>query len=211
MSVPLQKEPQRYTYEDYKSWPESCHIELIDGLPYRYGELITDLPKALTMSAAPARMHQEISIALASQLYGQLKRKPCKAYTAPFEVKLQLNEEDGPIVEPDIVVVCDPSKLTKRGCEGAPDMIIEILSPSTGRYDRLVKLDLYQQAGVKEYWIIDPNERTVQVNLLRDGQYVLKMYGDNGTIPVAAAPGCSVDMQEVFSSANDSAAGQNTE
>ena len=147
---------ERYTYADYLEWDEKERVELIDGAPL--------------MMAPPSRKHQEISGEIYRQLANFLRGKGCRVYAAPFGVRLFERAEDGPedvdtVVEPDITVVCDRDKLDDQGCKGAPDLIVEILSPSTQRRDRLTKLNLYQRAGVREYWIVNPEDRTVQVML----------------------------------------------
>lgn len=131
------------------------------------------------MMAPPSRVHQEILAELTRQFGNFLEGKRCKAYPAPFGVRLFEHDGDSPedvdtMVEPDISVVCDKNKLDDHGCKGAPDLIIEILSPSTQRHDRLVKLGLYQKAGVREYWVISPGEQTVQV-MLRDNGGVFQL------------------------------------
>ena len=123
--------------------------------------------------APPSRTHQEISGALFAQLYNFLDGKKCRVYAAPFAVRLFERDGEAPedvdtMVEPDLSVVCDSNKLDKHGCKGAPDLVIEILSPSTRRHDRLIKIGLYQRAGVREYWIVDPENKAVQV-FLQDG------------------------------------------
>lgn len=193
--MPLQQEKRKYTYTDYLSWPEDERIEIIDGVPYHtYGGPIIE--GAPVMQAAPSRAHQEISVEMVRQLANFLKGKPCKVYSAPFAVRLN---EDETVLEPDIAVVCDSSKLNDKGCKGAPDLVVEILSPSTARKDRMVKLQRYQQAGVREYWIVDPDTKTVQVCILENGRYFVTAYADNDTAPVKVLDGCSIDLREVFS------------
>jgi Uma2 family endonuclease len=101
-------------------------------------------------------------------------------------------------VEPDIVVICDRSKIDKQGCKGAPDMVVEILSPSTIRHDRVVKFQKYLAAGVREYWAADPDARAVEVHLLRDGAYHTMVYDETAEAPVSVLPGCVVRLSEVF-------------
>ena len=175
----------RYTYKDYASWDTEDRFELIDGVPY-------------LMSPAPLRAHQKVSFKIAYQLETFLKGKPCDVYVAPFDVRLNHDKGDDIVVQPDIVVVCDKSKLDDKGCKGAPDMIIEVLSPSSARLDTLVKFQKYQNAGVKEYWIVDPNIKTVAVHILKDGEYLTRAYSDTDIIPVNVLSGCEVNMQEVF-------------
>ena len=152
MALPAEK--TRYTFADVLSWDEDERIEIIDGEAF--------------MMATPSRIHQEISGELFRQLANFLEGKQCRVYPAPFGVRLFARDGDGPedvdtLVEPDISVVCDRSKLDQHGCKGAPEMVIEILSPSTLRHDRLVKLNLYDQAGVLEYWIADSDKNRILV------------------------------------------------
>ena len=138
MAFPAKK--IQYTFADVLSWDESEHIEIING-------------EAFAM-AAPSRMHQKISMELSRQLANYLEGKKCEVYPAPFSVRLFEQDGDAPedvdtLVEPDISVICDRNKLDQYGCKGAPDMVIEVLSPSSHRHDQLVKLNLYQQAGVR--------------------------------------------------------------
>ena len=183
--MPLPKESERYTYADYCTWDDSERWELIEGVPY-------------AMSPAPAPKHQSISMELSSQFHNFLKGKPCKLYPAPFDVRLNADDGDDTVVQPDLSVICDRSKIDDKGCKGAPDLIVEIISPSTARHDRLVKYNLYKNAGVREYWIVDPDTKTVSVNVLRDGMYVAYAYGDIDTAPVSVLPGCTINLQDVF-------------
>jgi len=197
--MPLQQENREYTYADYLSWDESERIEIIDGIPYHtYGGQIVE--GAPVMQATPSSAHQSISMELSRQLANFLKGKPCKAFAAPFTVRLEALEDDrdGTAVEPDIVVVCDHSKLDDKGCKGAPDMVVEIISPSTARKDRIIKFNKYQQAGVREYWIVDPDTKGVQVCILENGRYVTYMYADTDTAPVTVLPGCNISLPDVF-------------
>ena len=144
---------QKYTYVDYAQWPEDEHWELIDGVAY-----------AMT---APQRLHQDIVFELGRQIGNYLQGKPCKGYTAPFDVRLPRKDETDAnvetVVQPDLSVICDTSKLDNQGCRGAPDWIIEVLSPSTALKDMNTKRGLYQQHGVQEYWIIHPEDRWILV------------------------------------------------
>ena len=146
--MPLPKE-QLYTVEDIYNLPEGQRAELIDGM-------IFDM-------APPSRIHQKISGQLHKSIANYIDRNngSCEVYAAPFAVFL--NADDKNYVEPDISVVCDKNKLSDRGCEGAPDWIIEITSPSSQRMDYLTKLWKYRSSGVREYWIVNPLKETVQV------------------------------------------------
>ena len=181
---------ERYTYADYLEWDEKERVELIDGAPL--------------MMAPPSRKHQEISGEIYRQLANFLRGKGCRVYAAPFGVRLFERAEDGPedvdtVVEPDITVVCDRDKLDDQGCKGAPDLIVEILSPSTQRRDRLTKLNLYQRAGVREYWIVNPEDKTVQVMLLEEGVYrVADVRTAQDIIKVNSLEGCYLELEKVF-------------
>ena len=190
MALPAEK--PRYTYADVLAWDERERVELIDG-------------EVIMMAPAPARVHQGVSMELSSQLHAYLKGKKCKVYAAPFDVRLFEVDGDQPeevdtVVEPDITVVCDPSKLDERGCKGAPDMVVEILSTSTQRHDRFTKFSLYQRAGVREYWIVDPDSKTAQSFILEDGRYSVKEFGTVGDkMKVNVLEDCVIDLSEIFS------------
>ena len=187
--MPLPQE-KRYTLADALTWDESERIELICGEPF--------------MMAPPVRRHQEISGELFAQLHAYLKGKTCKVYPAPFAVRLFERDGDRPedvdtMVEPDISVVCDTGKLDDIGCKGAPDLIIEILSPTTQRHDRMTKFNLYQQAGVREYWIVDPDGKSAQVFVLDGGHYVAKDFGTaKDMVKVNVLEDCAIDLSQVF-------------
>lgn len=187
--MPLPRE-KRYTLADVLVWDESERIELICGAPY--------------MMAPPVRRHQEALTALMGQLYDYLKGKKCKVYPAPFAVRLFEQDGDRPedvdtMVEPDISVICDMSRLDDIGCKGAPDLVMEILSPATQRHDRVTKFNLYQQAGVREYWIVDPASQSVQVFVLEEGHYAAKDFGTiKDMIKVNVLKDCTIDLSQVF-------------
>src|SRR6478736_6826824 len=140
-----------YTYADYLKWTIEERLELIKGKIFR-------------MSPAPNRMHQALSMRIANPIYNLLRGQQCQVYTAPFDVRLprkSLKDEDIiTVVQPDICVICDPSKLDERGCIGAPDIVVEILSPSNNKKELKNKYEVYEESGVKEYWIVTPQERT---------------------------------------------------
>ncbi|EET58446.1 hypothetical protein BRYFOR_09603 [Marvinbryantia formatexigens DSM 14469] len=155
MSLP---QTQIYTEADYYNLPENVRAELIDG-------------NLIYNQAAPSRIHQTILMELAGTIrdYLKLKGGPCRVYPAPFAVRLR--EDRQTIVEPDISVICDRSKLTDRGCTGAPDWIIEIVSPSNSSHDYVLKLNLYANAGVREYWIVDPVRESIFVYYLEQAHF----------------------------------------
>lgn len=183
--MPLQQENERYTYADYCTWDDSERWELIEGVPY-------------AMSPAPAPKHQAISGEFHAQLHAFLKGKPCKLFAAPFDVRLNADQDDDTVVQPDLVVICDRSKIDDKGCKGAPDLVIEILSPSTARHDRIVKFQQYQRAGVREYWIVDPDTKSLQACILENGRYFVTAYADTDTASVGVLEGCEIDLREVF-------------
>lgn len=189
MALPMEK--ARCTFADILTWDECERAEIICG-------------EVVMMSPPPSTTHQEISFELCRQLGNYLKGKQCKAYPAPFAVRLFEADGDRPedvdtMVEPDISIICDRRKIDKHGCKGAPDMVVEILSPSTQRHDRFVKFSLYQRAGVREYWIIDPDSKTVQSFILEDGHYSVKEFGTAGDkIKVNVLEDCVIDLAELF-------------
>jgi Uma2 family endonuclease len=187
----LPAESKRYTFADVLTWDESERIEIIDG--------------EAVMMAPPSRIHQKIVSELNRQLGNYLEGKKCEVYPAPFGVRLFEEDGDYPedvdtMVEPDISVVCDHSKLDDHGCKGAPDLIIEILSPSTRRHDRITKFELYRKAGVREYWIVDPDSKDVESFVLDGGRYFVKGYGTaEDNMKVDVLEGCIIDLSAVFS------------
>jgi len=173
-----------FTYKDHLSWDSDTRYEIIDGIAFAM--------------ASPTARHQGISMELAGYIWDYLKEKPCKVFTAPFDVRL-FPEEDGndtTVVQPDIIVVCDPSKLSDgKACKGPPDLIIEILSDSSVVIDRKVKAEKYQEAGVKEYWIVNSATLDVMINLLSDGRYVSTVYKDS--VKSAVLSGLIVDLNTI--------------
>jgi len=183
--LPALDKSKRYTYADYCSWGEDVRCELIDGVVY-------------DMSPAPTSAHQRISGNLFAQLYVFLQGKPCKVFYAPFDVRLDPGAGDDSVVQPDILVICDMSKITDSGCDGAPDMVVEILSPSTASKDMLLKHRKYLQACVREYWVVDPQLKIVRVHVLKDGRYDYIDYLETSRVPVRTLDGCEIDIQKVF-------------
>jgi Uma2 family endonuclease len=175
-----------YTYGDYLSWDDGKRYELHDG--------------EAVMLASPSRDHQAVSLRLIEQLLAFLKGKPCKLFHAPFDVRLNPAEDEGDdtVFQPDLAVVCDSAKLGERACLGAPDFIIEILSPSTARYDRVYKRHKYREAGVREYWIVDPDRGTLETCVLKNGEYVTDAFDDTGSVPLRIFPDCVIDLKAVF-------------
>lgn len=187
----LAKENRKYTFQDYLSWDESQRVEIFSG-------------RAVVMQAAPSTEHQRILGKIFRQISNFLDGRTCEAFVAPFAVRLfdQKNTPDDQsmtVVEPDISVVCDPQKIDEHGCKGAPDFIIEILSPSTMKNDLFEKMDLYRRAQTQEYWIVSPTDQFVQVYVLENGKYTVSgLYGANDTISATVLKGCAVDLSSVF-------------
>ena len=186
-------ESKRYTYADYLTWLDDRRMELFNGF--------------IHLMSAPMRLHAQISQKLnrAIDRFIEKKKGKCHIYYAPFDVRLpKRNEtEDDKIynvVQPDICVVCDLSKLDDKGCIGAPDLIVEVLSPSTVKTDWVYKFNLYETTGVREYWIVDPKAKTINIFLLQpDGKYDLgTVYECNQKAPVHIFEGLEIDLNELF-------------
>ena len=156
------KDTQHHCYGDYLTWPDGIRYELIDGIAY-------------AMSPAPDLAHQDVAGEIYLQARLALKGKPCRAFIAPVDVRLPNQDEAdrhiNTVVQPDVMVVCDSGKLDRRGIRGAPDWIVEVLSPSTSGHDQIKKRDLYERHGVREYWLIHPLDRILTVYCLADAEY----------------------------------------
>jgi len=187
---------KRYTYADYLTWMDDVRRELYDGL-------------IKLMTPAPSRMHQKISTNLTRVFSNFLIHKNCEVYHAPSDVRFPKDRKSiddklvYTVLQPDLYVVCDLSKLDDRGCLGAPDLIIEIISPKNSKRDLKDKFEIYQEHGVREYWIVSPNDETVNVFFLDESgkfQFV-GMYAEDDKIPVNIFNGdLKVDLTEVFTS-----------
>lgn len=197
VSVVVKRQEIPFTYRDYESWPNEERWELIDG-------------EAYDMCAAPSRRHQGVSGVLHVYFSLYFKGKPSKAYAAPFDVVLPQKgirdwRDSITVVQPDLSVICDKTKLTEKGCLGAPDLAVEIISPYTSKKDLHEKFDLYEREGVREYWIVFPGERVVQIygrdarGRFDDGD-VAELAGRNPSDTVSSRifPGLSIPMAELF-------------
>lgn len=190
MVQPYRKAEEHFTYRDLQGWPQDERWELINGVAYAV--------------SSPDIMHQRISRELMRQISTALLGRRCEAFAAPLDVLLpqhdESNDEIDTVVQPDIFIVCDPSKTQGRTVRGAPDLVAEILSVSTRHYDTARKLLLYQQVGVREYWIIDPDERRVQVFLLQaNGRFALPIdYQGDVNVSVTVLDGLVIDLGRVF-------------
>ncbi|RLD80342.1 MAG: Uma2 family endonuclease [Bacteroidetes bacterium] len=183
---------KKYTYADYLSWLDDKRRELINGFVH-------------LMTPAPKRKHQKISFILGNKFYNCINKNNCEVYTAPFDVRLPkkgetVDEKIYTVVQPDISVICDLSKLDDKGCIGAPDLIVEILSPSTAKKDMNDKFDLYQEVGVKEYWIVSPNDENINVFLLdKKGKYqLIGMYAGDMEIKVNIFDNLKIKLEDIF-------------
>ncbi len=181
-----------YSYADYLTWPEEERWEIIDGVPY-------------DMSPAPSRRHQEISTALVGEFYAYLKGKPCKVYAAPFDVRLpkegEIEDKDiKTVVQPDLAVVCKQERLDDKGCKKAPDLVVEILSPFTSSKDSVKKFNLYEREGVREYWVVRPDEKTVAVFKLEPDRRFGRpeMYTAEDKIKVSIFDSLTIDLKDIF-------------
>ena len=183
MGLALRKE-KRYTYADYLTWPDDARYELIDG-------------EAFLMAPAPLIEHQEVAGEVFRQLANQLDGKACRPYIAPVDVRLPRNDEADAaidtVVQPDVLVVCDPAKIDRRGVRGAPDWLLEVLSPSTAAHDQIAKRRTYERAGVREYWLVHPGDRTLTVYVLDNGQYGRpEIYELKDATPIGVLPGVAI-------------------
>jgi len=171
-----------FTYQDWLNleYDESVRVELIDGTIYFH--------------ASPNTRHQGLLGEIAMPIANYLKGKRCQLYIGLLAVRL----EEDTVVVPDIIVVCDPKKLTEAGAEGAPDLIVEILCPSTQSHDRATKFNLYKRAGVTEYWIVDPEDNTLTIHRLEDDKYFTDVLNHKNTATVSALPGFELDLSAVF-------------
>lgn len=181
-----------YTYADYLLWNFKERVELIKG-------------KIFKMSPAPSRSHQEISWVLARKLDRVFHKTSCKMYTAPFDVRLinyKESTQDNQIitvVQPDLCVVCDSNKLDEKGCIGSPDLIIEILSPGNSNREMTIKFDLYEENGVKEYWIVNQSEKTILVYVLKDDKFIgLKPIVESGKLESPTFPDLKFPIKSIF-------------
>lgn len=183
---------KQYTYADYLKWQFKERLELIKGYIYK-------------MSPAPSRRHQAIIWNLTGQIWSHLKGHPCKAYSAPFDVRLPVkdkksNQEITTVLQPDICIICDLSKLDDKGCLGAPDLVIEVLSPGNSLREIDQKFSVYEESGVREYWVIYPEYGHVNIFLLNEsGKFVGQHPKSNGELLHSKIfPELVIDLSEVF-------------
>ena len=179
-----------YTYADYLTWQIAERIELIKG-------------KIWKMSPAPSSRHQVISGTLFGFLWQHFRKSPCQVFTAPFDITFTKEEEKKQaktVLQPDISIICDPNKIDKRGCNGAPDLVVEILSPGNSRREMRHKYEIYEEYGVQEYWVVRPYEENVQIFSLVDGKFIGRqpVYKEQ-QLTSYIFPDFTIDLEEVFS------------
>jgi Uma2 family endonuclease len=180
-SAPATSHDAHYTWDDYVTWPEGTCRELIGGQP-------------VAMSPSPVTRHQDVLGALYAKMRPFFREKGCKVYPAPMDVKL--SHED--VVQPDLVVVCNPEQIRKH-IEGPPSLVVEILSESSLRHDRVVKTELYARFGISEYWIVTPFPSVVEVYQLQKDRYLLwKAFGREETLESPAFPDLKIPLKEIF-------------
>jgi len=192
MSIPKLKSDQKFTYEDYKTWPEDERWELIDG-------------RAYDMSPAPGTDHQEIIGLIFRIIADYLDGKKCRVFLSPLDVLLNEKPESADkkittVVQPDILVVCDESKITKKGILGPPDIAIEVLSESTAYKDETQKLFLYEKHGVKEYWIVNPEAHYINIFRLEANEKFAKPvhYRKGDAVESSVLTGMKFDCTKIF-------------
>jgi Uma2 family endonuclease len=191
MGLPLRQHQTGFTYADYLIWPEGERWELIDG-------------EAYAMSPAPTNFHQLIVGELFSRIHGHFRGKPCRPFVAPFDVRLpnmgKAHHEVNTVVQPDISLVCDPDKLKdNHGCLGAPDWVIEVLSPGTAVRDQRTKRTLYERHGVAEYWLVHPVDRSVTIYRLENQAYGKSLvFGTEDVCSPLAFPELVIAVADIF-------------
>lgn len=172
---------RRATWDDYRSWTDDQRWELIDGHPY--------------LMSAPSTLHQELVGTFYIGMAACLRRRPCRVYLSPIDVRLS----DWDVVQPDLVVVCERAQILKTHLDGPPAVVVEVLSPSTARHDRIRKMRLYARMGVREYWIVTPMPPTLEVLVLDGDEYrVAGVYTNEGRFRSPSVPDLDLDLEEVF-------------
>jgi Uma2 family endonuclease len=183
---------QKYSFADYLQWDFKDRIELIKGFIFK-------------MSPAPSVKHQVASRNISRSFLNHFHKSGCQVFTAPFDVRLidkkksTADNEVFTVIQPDLCVICDASKLDERGCVGSPDLIIEILSPGNTNKEMKTKFDLYEENGVQEYWIVEPNDRLVLIYVLKEGKYVgMRPFTDEGDVAGELFPTLSFPVGDIF-------------
>lgn len=193
--IPMVNEPDieygRYSYADYLTWQMDEMVELIKGKVFKRD------------AAAPRMSHQKVSVRLTSIFFNFLQGKSCQVFHAPFDVRLPVkskrNQDIDTVVQPDLCVVCDHEKLDDAGCLGAPDLVVEILSPGNNKRELKNKYEVYLEAGIKEYWVIHPNEQTLLIYTLERGHYQpSRLFVSGDVVTSTCIPGFSLNLEEIF-------------
>jgi Uma2 family endonuclease len=189
--MPLtQRDSAYHTYGDYLAWPDDVRYELIDGA-------------AFLMAPAPSRLYQEVVGKVYRQTANALEGKPRRPYIAPFDVRLpkadEIDDRVDTVVQPDLLVVCDPRKLDERGMRGAPDWVVEVLLPASASHDQTVKLAAYERAGVRELWLLHPTDRVVTIFRIDGNRYGRPAIHETiGELAVEVLPEVRIDWARVF-------------
>jgi len=180
------QEKRRYTYADYLDWEGPERYELFDG-------------EAFAM-ASPSVVHQALLMGLSLDFGNWLQGKSCRVFAAPLDVRLFPKEDksDRTVVQPDLLVVCDKSKLDKDSVNGPPDLVIEIVSPSKTSSELFRKFNYYLKAKVREYWVVDPESKGVSVHVYESGRYISTTYNDNDRIPVTVIEGLEISLEALW-------------
>ncbi len=183
---------KRYSYADYLTWHFQERVELIRGWIQK-------------MSPAPGTNHQAVSRTIQGEMYNFFKKNSCQFFDAPFDVRLldkkksKEDQEVYTVVQPDLCVICDAKKIDDRGCIGAPDLIVEIVSPGNSKREMKTKYELYEENGVREYWIANPLEKNIMLYILKAKKYQLsKIYFDDDTIESVLFKGLRIELKEIF-------------
>lgn len=175
-----------YTYADYLKWDGPERYQLIDGEVF--------------LMASPSVVHQRILMTLSIQFGIWLRGKSCQVFAAPLDVRLFPKEDnsDNTVVQPDLLVVCDEKKLGKGSVNGPPDLVIEIISPTNSQSELFLKFQYYLEAKIREYWVIDPEKKAIQVNIYENGHYISTIYKGNEKIPVTILQGLKITLEDLW-------------
>ena len=179
----------RYTYSDYLQWEGQQRYQLINGESF--------------MMASPSVTHQAILMELSLKFGNWLQGKTCRVFASPLDVRLFPKDDnsDDTVVQPDLLVVCDKSKIGKGSINGAPDLVIEIVSPSNTHSELFYKFQYYLEAKVQEYWVIDPETKKAQVHIYDNGRYIISLFKENGVIPVSVLSGLEIVLSDLWARA----------
>ena len=179
-------EQRSYTYADYQKWEGPERYQIINGEVFQM--------------ASPSVEHQALLMVLSSKFDNWLQGKPYRVFASPLDVRLFPKEDnsDKTVVQPDLLVVCDKSKIGKNSINGAPDLVIEILSPSNTYSEQLYKFQYYLEAGILEYWVIDPERKVIQVHIYENGHYLSTVYKNSDRIPSVVLPGLEIALEDLW-------------